>query len=467
MRLINPILLLVCAGLSIWWGLGIGNSVRGGVLDFQAIYYGSRCVLLHSNPYNENEFTRTYLNEAGELPQNTKERKALTLCVNLPTTLLLFAPFALLPWSLARTLWIVFMAVFFVLAAFLIWRSGTRKAPGITLTLVCILLLGSEVLFATGESAGLVIGIAIIAVWSFFNERFVPIGIAFLAIALAIKPHDAGFLWLFFLLAGAVHRKRALYALGVTAAIALAALLWISPVAPNWFSEIRINLAENSQLGGLHEPGFASMTGRTAGMVIDLQAVASAIWSEPHIYNLASYLVCGILICIWVFITLRSRFALENAWMALASVSALTLLITYHRPYDAKLLLLAIPACAILWAEGGITAWLALFVTTAGIVGTGDLFLAVVAHITGHVDVSGGPSVHRTIISVLSQPAPLVLLLTAIFYLWMYIRLSRQRTSPKESDPVTSHLDTARSSSRPQSVDIFQTLPQAAKPERF
>jgi len=29
------------------------------------------------------------------------------------------------------------------------------------------------------------------------------------------------------------------------------------------------------------------------------------------------------------------------------------MLVTYHRPFDAKLLLLAVPACAMLWAEGG------------------------------------------------------------------------------------------------------------------
>ena len=44
----------------------------------------------------------------------------------------------------------------------------------------------------------------------------------------------------------------------------------------------------------------------------------------------------------------------------------------YHRPYDAKLLLLAVPACAALWAQGGVRRWLGLVTTSAAILVTSD-----------------------------------------------------------------------------------------------
>ena len=98
-----------------------------------------------------------------------------------------------------------------------------------------------------------------------------PAGILCLAVSLAIKPHDAGLVWLYFLLAGGVYRKRALQTLLITVVLGLSAFLWVSHVAPHWMRDWRSNLAAISAHGGLNEPGPASVTGRTAGMVIDLQ----------------------------------------------------------------------------------------------------------------------------------------------------------------------------------------------------
>lgn len=423
MRRISPFLLLLCIGLSILWGLNLSNSVPGGVIGFQGVYYGTRCLLNRCDPYQEDQLVHHYQLEGRSLPSDSiQRRKAVTLYVNLPTTFLFIAPFAFLPWAPAHALWIILLIGLFITAAILIWRLASAHSPSISLLLACLLALNCEVLFATGNTAGIVVSLSTIAVWSLLNERRQTIGILCFAAALAIKPHDAGLLWLFFMLAGGVRRKRALQAIAITGGLILAAAAWLAGVAPNWLAEMRHNLALISLPGGLNEPGLASMTGHTAAMVIDLQAVTSAIWTDPRIYNLASYLVCGILIAVWAFTTLRSQFSVSNAWLAIAAAVPLTLLITYHRPYDAKLLLLAIPACAMLWAEGGLTGWVALVFTTAGIVCTGDLFLAVLTHVTRHVDLSGASSAHRAVVGVLSQPAPLVLLAIAIFYLVVYVR---------------------------------------------
>ncbi|MGB6191302.1 MAG: glycosyltransferase family 87 protein [Terracidiphilus sp.] len=393
-----------------------------------------------ADPYNEREFTRLYLDATHRLPQVSNQRTALAKYVNLPTALLLVAPFAVLPWSVAKALWIGLVAGGFLGAAFLIWRLGDEYASGASLTLVCIVLLNSEVLFATGDTAGIVISLTVIAVWSFLNDRHIALGIICFAVALALKPHDAGILWLYFFLAGRVHRTRALRALAITSSLLACAIFWVSRVAPHWFSELLSNISASSTPGGLHEPGLASLTGRTAAMVIDLQAVTSAIWVDPHLYNLASYLVCGILICLWAFTTIRSTFSVSNAWLAVAAAVPLTLLITYHRPYDAKLLLLTIPACTMLWAEGGLRGWLALGFTTAGIVVTGDFFLAALTHITRHLDLAGASPAHRIFIGVAAQPVPLVLLVLAVFYLSIYMRQARKQRDPEHNSAVqTTH----------------------------
>ncbi len=54
----------------------------------------------------------------------------------------------------------------------------------------------------------------------------------------------------------------------------------------------------------------------------------------------------------------------------------------YHRPHDAKLLLLTLPACAMLLAEGKLTGRIALLLNSAAIVLTSDLPLALLAKAT-------------------------------------------------------------------------------------
>jgi hypothetical protein len=428
MRRASSLLLLLCAGISIWWGLNIGSSVPGGVIGFQGVYYGTRCLLNHCDPYHESELVHHYKVEGREPPSDSlQRRKAVTLYVNMPTTFVFIAPFALLPWGPAHTLWIVLLISGLVFASFLMWRVGARYAPGVSLALACLLLANCEVAIATGNSAGIVVSLCVIAVWCLLSERFVYAGILCLAVALAIKPHDAGLLWLYFLLAGKVPRRRALQSLAVTCVIALAGILWVSNTAPNWLSEMRANLASIAMPGGLNEPGFNSMTGRTAAMVVDLQAITSAIWSDPRIYNIASQLVCGILILVWSLTTLRTRPSVPKAWLALAAAVPLTMLVTYHRPYDTKLLLLTIPACAILWAQGGPLGRLAVLLNTCAIFVTGDVFLALVSHNTRNIDLSGASTAHKVLVGILSQPAPLVLLVLAVFYLSVYIRLARMQ----------------------------------------
>jgi hypothetical protein len=252
-------------------------------------------------------------------------------------------------------------------------------------------------------------------------------GILCLAISLAIKPHDAGLVWLYFLLAGGICRKRALQTLLVTAVLGLAAILWVTPIAPHWMQELHSNLQAFSAPGGVTNPGPTTLNGQGPGMIISLQSAVAVFRDDPRIYNSVSYLICGPLLLVWVVRTLRSRFTQERAWLALAAVVPLTMLVTYHRPYDARLLLLAVPACAMLWAGRGPIRWLALLVTSAGIAFTGDMVLTILRFHTKnlHISTAGLSGQMKTV--VLMQPTPLILLAMGIFYLWIYLRHEPER----------------------------------------
>jgi len=388
-----------------------------GMTDFQELYYGSRSVAHHLDPYQPDQVAAVYLADNGTLPADTgvshTKRLILFICSNLPTTLLLVSPLAVLPWKFALLVWMMLIAASFILACFLIWKLGADSAPRLYGCLIFLLLINSGLFLCAGNTAGLVISLTIIAVCCFLQNRFPLIGVLCLAAALAMKPHDAGPIWLYFLLVGGAHRKRALQSLAVTVFIAVVAVLWLSHVAPHWLPEYQSNIHAAMAAGGRDNPGPTTQGGRGIGQIVSLQAIFSLIRDNPGFYNLAAWALCLPLILVWCVKTWRSGFSPRLAWFALAAISALTMLPFYHRTYDARLLLLAVPACAILWTEGGPYRRWSMLVTLAGIVLTGDLFWIILFQITHY----SGPSVTLGMI-----PAPVALLAFAIFYLWMYWR---------------------------------------------
>jgi hypothetical protein len=427
--------ILLTSGFSIWLGSTLGPTANKWV-DFRAVYYGTRCLFEHHNPYKVSELDGVYRSVGGVRPSETAAaRQSVTLYVNLPTTFIFVAPFAILPWGPALGLWMTLTAAVFILAALLIWNLGEKYAPKVFLFLICILLANCEMIFGGGNTAGIAVGLCVVAVWCFLEGRFVPAGILCLAVSLALKPHDAGLVWLYFLLAGGVYRKRALQALLLAAVVGLSAFLWVSHIAPHWTRDWQANLTAIAAPGGINEPGPASITGHYGYMVIDLQTAISVLRDDPRIYNPASYLICGALLLVWSVRTLRVRFSQANAWLALASVVPLTILVTYHRPWDAKLMLLTIPACAILWAEGGLTGWIALLTSMAGIVLTGDLPLTLLTIFTNNVRIPATGLFGQILAMVKMRPVPLVLLAMSIFYLWVYVRRDPGRIARTEHGP--------------------------------
>ena len=428
--------LLLSGAVSIIWGSYIAAGSSSGLGAFKAIYYPARCLQRHIDPYNVSALQQEYAAEGGKFPLGASEeslfRRAMLTCVNLPTSFLLVMPLAILPWKIAATIWMVINASLLPLAAILIWNVASKSALKPSTLLVCLLLANAEQVLGLGNLAGIVVNLTVIAVWCFLEGRFAFAGVICLAVSLALKPHDAGFVWLYFLLAGGANRKRALQTLGVTALLALPAILWISHVAPHWLDELRANLHTLSAHGSVNDPGPDSPTFRSADTVISLQAMFSLIRDDPRFYNLASYLTCGILLLAGAIRVLRTPFSKQNAWLALAAISALSMLPVYHRPYDAKLLLLAIPACAWLWSEGGRLKWIAGLVTTLAILSTADVPATVLLVIMKSVNGGLAGVWGKLMTAFVFHPAPLVLLSTGVFYLWVYFR----RTAQEKRHPV-------------------------------
>jgi len=404
-------------------GAALENAFPAGMLDFKVLYYPARCLLQHGDPYKENEVLRIYQTQGRDSSRDTEvSREIVTRYVYLPTAFSVTVPFAMLPWGPAHHLWMALTMGSLILASYLAWTLGANSAPIVSGALIGFVLANSEVLAILGNSAGIVVSLCVVAVWCFLRDRFVPVGIVCLAVSLAVKPHDAGLIWLYFLLAGGIYRRRALQVLLVTLILGTPAVLYISNVAPNWIQELHSNLAAFAVPGGLNDPGLASSGAHGLNMLLSLQTIISVFYDNPHIYNSISILVCAPFFLLWVVLTLRSRPSLSKTWLAIASITAISLLPFYHRQYDAKLLLLTVPACAMLWAEGGRIGRIALILNTAGLVLTGDLPWAILFSFINRLHLATSGLLSRLVVGVQVFPTPLVLLSIGILYLWAYAK---------------------------------------------
>ena len=287
----------------------------------------------------------------------------------------------LLPFGPAHLLWMMLILGAYLLlhsSCGILRRTTRRSVSG---ALICFLLANSELLVIDRQCRRNCDKPCVLAVWCFLKKRFVALGVLCLAVSLALKPHDMGLVWLYFLLAGGVYRKRALQTLacicrsqfaGHSVASRTSRRIGCRNCAPT--------CRPSRRTAGLNDPSPASSGAHGIGMMINLQTALSFFRDDPRFYNPATYLVCGVLLLVWAFKTLRSRITPASGWLALAAIAPLTMLPVYHRQSDVLiLLLLAVPACAMLWAERGLIGRLALIVTAAGFVLTGD-FTWVIFH---------------------------------------------------------------------------------------
>ena len=433
-RSASVLLMLGGSAIVLWLGLGLARAKPLGGLDFRALYEGAAVLIHHHDPFNPADVRAYYVATGDAKLYPEWAVYTLALLNYLPTIYPFTAPFALLPWHTAQMLWTGLTALSFFLAAVAMWRRAEKDAPLVAGCLIGFLLSNSEVILGGGNAAGLAVSLCVLGARCWIEERWVWLGVVCFAVSLALKPHDGGLVWLYFVLAGRRHRTFAVRTLVLDVLVGIGSVLWIWQVAPHWFSELRGLLAIYSAHGGANDPGIigsATSSFRAfhmtvyPGMVCNLQSVAAVFWDEPRFYNPFTYLFCAPFMALWAMVTLRTSFSKERAYLALAAIVPFTLLLTYHRTTDVKLLLLTVPACAALWARGGTMGKLALVVTTLGIFVSGDISLILLGHWVGNPDWIHAGWLQKIPYVFMYRPVPVLLLAIGIFYLWAYVKSSR------------------------------------------
>jgi hypothetical protein len=418
-------LMFVLLGCAVFLLVGgaLENALPVSTVDFRVVYYSARCLLAHQDPYSESQLQKTYRDEGGQTPRDTPSIRLMEKqYIYFPSAFPFTIPFALLPFGPAHFLWLGFTAASLIVAAILIWNVASSFAPILSGFLIGLLIADAELFLAIGNPGGIAIGLCAIGVWCFIRERWVVAGILCMAVSLMLKPHNAGLVWLLFLLAGGTYRKRALQALMVIAILCLPVVLWITSISSNWPKELGANLLGNSARGSLSDPGPHSSAGHGIGMMINLQTVISVFRDDPKTYNPIAYAIVAMLLLIWVVKTVRTQLSVSGLWFALAPISAIAMLPVYHRLYDAKIILVAIPASAMLWKRGGAIAWASSLMSAAAVFLTGGLPWAVLLRVLSNLSLSNTPATVATLIWLQVLPVPLTLLSFGLLFLFVYLK---------------------------------------------
>ena len=408
----------------------IGNP-EGGI-DFKAQYFPTRTLLHHADPYDPQAVFREYASETANARDDSLTHLVATHYPYPPVIFLLTAGLGALPYATARIVWTILNATGLIVACVMTWCFAAEIASEISGILIAIMLVGGETVLASGNVAALAIALCVFGVYSFVRSKHVAAGVVCLAISLLLKPQDTGLVWLYFLICSNPHRRRALAVLLTAVCLSIPSIIWVTEVAPDWRLELSRNLFVYTTPGGINDP--APTSGATPGSLVNLQVILSHIWSNSTFFNDATYLICASLVLIVLITAARSRLTAENIWMPLASITAFTLLVVYHRRYDTKLLLLAIPACAQLWVEGRRLGKIALGITGACVLFTSDSAWVFAYRTLYGMHISKSGAVFKTLEDVfVIFPAPLTLLAVGVLFLWVYVRRAGATAERKPS----------------------------------
>lgn len=430
-------LLLLGACVFLFMGIGLVLTDPHCMTDFRTAYFSTKSVLIGIDPYDPQNVLDTYRHTGAPPFKTGIEQFVATHNVYPPTEFMPVAPVALLPFRIAKPLWFLLIAGGFICACFLVLDIVTPSASRLVGFLLGILIAGSSSLLFYANPAGIAITLTILAVWCFMRQRWLPVGVFALALGLALKPHDAGLIWLCFLLAGNPYRKLAWQSLGLAALLSLPAFLWISHIAPNWPAGVAANLKIYAQPGSINDPASAYGT----CFITSLQVIFCFIRNDPHFYNLASIVAMAPLLLVWAVATFRIRGSITSLWFALAAIAPLSMLPVYHRQYDAKLIILTLPALALLWTQRATLRHLALALTGLAFLLSSDLFWAAILLAFKPLPIVSLAAPARMRFASVTFPVPLSLLALGVFYLWVLFRFhpepepsSNQGSTPSETE---------------------------------
>jgi Glycosyltransferase family 87 len=310
--------------------------------DLSTVYASARCWMHGNNPYDR-ALLKAELAQAGA-PEHIQHDQEINPSVYLPAAMPIAASVAWMPWSLANVLWCLLALILFGISLFkLLEQTSAFSSAKWLVACAALLFCPTYVGIYDGNPAVIAISLTTLAIVLVLRGSLRSAGIL-LGIALCFKPQIAlcavcvFALWRYWksiLIGAAVF----CFATG----LAVAVLSGSSHSGAWWQTEQR-NVLISFQPGGQSDPTPGSAVG---WQLLNAQTLVSYVFNERSRYDVAVWIFSALLVI--VFLILRKKSGNRSPWHDAAFFSSVTLLITYHRYYDAQLLLLEVPFLLSLW----------------------------------------------------------------------------------------------------------------------
>ncbi len=397
---------------------GLHESRTG---DFATIYAAARCWLHHEGPYDRAGLERELV-QAGApsvLIRDQLHQASLYPISAFPFVALL----AFLPWSAANIIWcILSLACFAASIVALLQDLAVSKTGKWIAASACLFFSPTYVGVVNGNASVISISLAILSLDFAIHKRLWKSGVLF-GVTLCIKPQIAICCFLALLL----WRRRAAVVIGaVVAGIVWAvAILHASSSGQSWGWLVSWwqNVAHEGASGGLDDsrPGNPFASGFLNAQTLSYLVSGNALFAEGIVFALA--LVLAVL---YFHFSQNEKNGPGRKWVDAAFFAALSLAITYHRYYDAQLLLAAIPTVVYLWQSSR--------VRTAALAGL--CLLALAFPLQSTIDRIFGPAAgdDSPALVLLRRYKPFVVILLALVLCSSAILAMRTRNSLASSE---------------------------------
>ncbi len=334
--MVVAVLLTMCAMVYMVWRGPYRAMSPGGSSDFSLVWQSTRAWTEGKNPYSSQSTLEVWNAHSGTAPgAEAPSERIDELLVYPPSTHVLLAPWTLTDWATSQRVWMVLNTVLLIASiTLLLGLAGLRpQSPSWWFAAAAALVM------APGHTA-ISVGQVSIPVMFFLalahalRARSSPPGYAGILIGLAccLKP-QIGLLFL------AYEFGRRRWSTGIIAVLTLAVVTaigmwWLHRSGIDWIPKWKANVDALANSNN----GNPSQTNPLRYHLINLHYFLHGFFADLATVKLLAYGVCGSL-CLSYFFVDRARSEHRGELLSLSFVSAISMLVVYHRMYDAVVLL--------------------------------------------------------------------------------------------------------------------------------
>lgn len=351
---------LLLAGIALFLHRGVLRTFDPAInMDARLVAMGAQVWLRWENPYDPQAVAKTWA-DLGEPAQRNPGARGRAAMVYPLGTYALTSEIGALPVELWRPVWNTMNVILFLVTIWLVMSISNiapRSRAGLAFVGSALLMAPSHTNIALGQTGVLVFFAIVLAQWQWLRGNAWRAGLAS-GVALVLKPQTAGIFFLYDLLCRRIWLVAiAVLTFGALMAVGLGALAihGINPIA-DWL----LNIADLAKVAA--NP-FAAET--PPYQLINVGALLHR-FIGPGAQLVAS--VLGLLICLAIaflyFLASRgSRGSATDKRAILCDLSVaavLSLIVTYHRIYDAVVLLLPLALVFVQRSAGDRRWWITL-----------------------------------------------------------------------------------------------------------